>query len=168
MNLADAIRMASHTPVAPKPAQTPAFTQGVVEHHVSPFQPESSSETTEGLAEAIVMELPGLIEPRHTDEHEGVDMSSFPTSASAGMIRLELYLPPEQLQRLIRSVVASQHSVLTLREAASHLRVPQSRLEEMAEQQLVPAFKVDGKWRFSRARLEEWTTENKWDKEQIS
>ena len=72
------------------------------------------------------------------------------------VVRLELFLTPEQISSLFRAVVASQHSVMTLREAANHLRIPSQSLEELAKTGEVPAFLVDGRWRFPRAGLDEW------------
>jgi excisionase family DNA binding protein len=74
-------------------------------------------------------------------------------------VRLELFLGPEQVSMLMRSVVAAQHTVLTLREAAQFLRIPGTHLKQLAEDSAVPGFKVDGKWRFSRATLESWLTD---------
>ncbi len=79
-----------------------------------------------------------------------------PLPSGSTAVRLEMFLSPEQLQGLFRSVMATQHSVMTLREAAHFLRVHTHVLEELAEANGVPAFQVDGKWRFSRASLDEW------------
>ena len=79
-----------------------------------------------------------------------------PLPSGSTAVRLEMFLSPEQLQGLFRSVMATQHSVMTLREAAHFLRVHTHVLEEMAEANRIPAFQVDGKWRFSRASLDEW------------
>ena len=74
------------------------------------------------------------------------------------VVRLELFLAPEQLSSLFKAVVSSQHTVMTLREAANFLRIPANALDQMAQDREIPAFQVDGKWRFSRATLEEWLT----------
>lgn len=79
-----------------------------------------------------------------------------PQAPAGNVVRLELFLTPEQISSLFRAVVASQHSVMTLREAANHLRVPHQALEELAKSGEVPAFVVDGRWRFPRAGLDEW------------
>lgn len=71
-------------------------------------------------------------------------------------VRLELVLNPEQLKGFFGAVIASQHSVLTLREAANFLRVSQTALEKMAQNGEVPGIQVDGKWRFTRPALEDW------------
>lgn len=87
---------------------------------------------------------------------EGVPEPPQPMPGGSTAVRLEMFLSPEQLQGLFRSVMATQHSILTLREAAHFLRVQSHVLEEMAEGGRVPAFQVDGKWRFSRSGLDEW------------
>jgi excisionase family DNA binding protein len=76
--------------------------------------------------------------------------------AGHNVVRLELVLNPEQLKGFFGAVIATQHSVLTLREAASLLRVSQSSLERLAEEGNVPGVMVDHKWRFTRTALDEW------------
>jgi excisionase family DNA binding protein len=136
MNLADAIRRASH--LTPKQE----------DEQVTEFASYASQE------------------PMAADDKEALEGLNISTSPGPGLIRLELFLPPDQLHRLIRSVAATQHTVLTLREAAGHLRISTSRLEELAVAREIPAFQVDGKWRFSRARLEEWVAEHHLTKEE--
>ncbi|HTQ11313.1 MAG TPA: helix-turn-helix domain-containing protein [Fimbriimonadaceae bacterium] len=72
------------------------------------------------------------------------------------VVRLELVLAPEQLKGFFGAVAKSQHSVLTLREAANLLRVSQKALEAMALDGNVPGMMLDGKWRFTRQALEDW------------
>ena len=76
--------------------------------------------------------------------------------ANTTVIRLEMFLTAEQISSLFRSVATSQHSVLTLREAANHLRISTHSLEELAVSAEIPAFFVDGKWKFPKAGLDEW------------
>jgi excisionase family DNA binding protein len=71
-------------------------------------------------------------------------------------VRLELHLSPEQLASLFRSVLAKGHTVMTLKEVSALLRVDTSTLERMAESRELPAFLVDGRWRFPRAGVEDW------------
>jgi excisionase family DNA binding protein len=141
MNLADAIRRAGHVPsrVEEKATSADAF-HSVVE--VEATVPIEDKEILEGL--------------------------NLSTGPGPGLIKLELFLPPDQLHRLIRSVAATQHNVMTLRESASYLRIPTARLEELAAERKLPGFQVDGKWRFSRARLEEWVAANHLPREQAS
>ena len=80
-----------------------------------------------------------------------------PSSAGAA-VRLELFLTPEQLSNLFRAVAANQHTMLTLREAASYLRISANSLDSMAHEGEIPGFLIDGKWRFSKAAIDEWLT----------
>lgn len=80
-------------------------------------------------------------------------------------VRFELVLSPEQMNALFKGVVEAERSVLTLREAAHHLRIPSRRLEEIAELGQIPAFLIDGKWRFSRNSVDEWLAKQSFRKE---
>jgi excisionase family DNA binding protein len=76
--------------------------------------------------------------------------------ATSNVVRLELVLNPEQLGSLLRAIVAGQHSVMTLREAAAFLRLPSPVVDQMATEGKLPALSIDGKWRFTHAALDEW------------
>jgi excisionase family DNA binding protein len=45
---------------------------------------------------------------------------------------------------------------MTLREAAHYLRLRLAEVESLAEQGIIPGFKVDGRWRFLKNALDEW------------
>ena len=79
-----------------------------------------------------------------------------PAVANGGVVRLELFLSPEQLSGLFRAVVANQHTVMTLREAAKYLRIAPNHLAQMAQEGKIPALMIDGKWRFARSGVDEW------------
>lgn len=83
-------------------------------------------------------------------------LSSVNPTASHGVVRLELLLSPEQLHELLRGLMNGVHSVLTLREAANYLRITSAALSTMAENGHVPAFRIEGKWKFSKTTLDEW------------
>lgn len=145
MNLADAIRKAS----LGKPHETAEEPVHLVrepsvwdrlepEHQEQPAQPESAGVTVE--------------EPTV----EATNEPSYPASAVGAAVRLELFLSPEQLSTLFRAVAANQHTMLTLRETASFLRVPASSLEQLAQDGHIPGFHIDGRWRFSKAAIEDW------------
>jgi excisionase family DNA binding protein len=72
------------------------------------------------------------------------------------VVRIELFLSPDQLNNLLRGIIGAQHSVLTLREAAKYVRITATDLENLCETHQVPAFKLEGKWRFPKAALDEW------------
>lgn len=139
MNLADAIRRAAQTSGAPL-GQPEAPSQDTPYAYSEP-EPVKAPLEGEVLAKEQKMKQP----------QEAIE-----TPHGHNVVRLELVLNPEQLKGFFGAVIASQHSVLTLREAASYLRVTQTSLEKLAEDGDVPGMSVDGKWRFTREALEEW------------
>ena len=83
-----------------------------------------------------------------------------PTSVTSGnAVRLELFLSGEQMTAMLRAIMAGQHSVLTLREAAAYLRVSPSTLEKLVESDEIPGVEIDGRWRFPKLNLDEWLLE---------
>lgn len=145
MNLADAIRRATQTSGVPFGAE-----EDRSHATCTPFsEPEALAEDTT-LAKEQHM--------KQAQEDTGIP-------AGHNVVRLELVLNPEQLKGFFGAVIASQHSVLTLREAAGFLRVSQSSLEKMADEGDVPGMMVDGKWRFTRPALEDWLYANPKKKE---
>ncbi|MBX3111839.1 MAG: helix-turn-helix domain-containing protein [Fimbriimonadaceae bacterium] len=77
-------------------------------------------------------------------------------NVSGSVVRLELFLSAEQLGGMFRAIMAGQHTVLTMREAASYLRITTGALEKLAEDGEVPAVQIDGRWRFPKASLDDW------------
>lgn len=150
MNLADAIRKAAQhhvpieatpVPIHDEPTQAPAF-------------------EVEDVAQAP--ETVAIPESFQAESREPSPMNSTPEPTgdlqSGAAVRLELFLTPEQLSNLFRAVAANQHTMLTLREAASYLRVSSGSLESLAHEGEIPGFLIDGKWRFSKAAIDEWLT----------
>jgi excisionase family DNA binding protein len=62
----------------------------------------------------------------------------------------------QQLYDLLQWLARNLHPVMTLREAAHYLRLRPTELQALAESGDIPAFKVDGKWRFLKNALDEW------------
>lgn len=83
-----------------------------------------------------------------------------PQVNSGNVVRLELFLSGEQMAVMLKSLLAGQHSILTLREAAAYLRIPQSTLAELAEANEVPGVNLDGRWRFPKNSLDDWLVAN--------
>jgi len=139
MNLADAIRQAAQSNGNPLPSEQRPPTIEIIDNpvYLQPAQP------TESFME-------------HAHEESRVPDPPSPAVAHGGVVRLELFLSPEQLSGLFRAVVANQHTVMTLREAASYLRMGPSVLEQMAQDGKIPALMIDGKWRFARHAVDEW------------
>lgn len=136
MNLADAIRRAAWS--------------GGVPANAEEDKPQAAFPTEPELA------APAGVESLAKEENMKHPTEAIETPPGHNVVRLELVLNPEQLKGFFGAVIASQHSVLTLREAAAYLRVSQSALEKMSLEGDVPAMSVDGKWRFTRQALEDW------------
>ncbi len=164
MNLADAIRQAAqraNEDTAPVAAATPSF----IAHDEpaaqapapAPAQPIDEDETeTDFLFEAVAAESTEAPHAPHAAVKAG------------NAVRIELFLSPEQMSTMLRSIISSQHTMMTLREAASYLRINASTLEEMAQTGEVPAIHIDGRWRFSRNVVDEWLTAKSFHQERQS
>ena len=147
MNFADAIRQANRQIAPPPPELFP-----VREATYAAAQPATPPAVKEPKPAAVVPEEVKI-------ESESTPEFVYEPPVAAGnttVIRLEMFLTAEQISALFRSVATSQHSVLTLREAANHLRISAHSLEELAVSAEIPAFFVDGKWKFPKAGLDEW------------
>jgi excisionase family DNA binding protein len=163
MNLADAIRRAAH-------ASGQSFTQphsaadATVDNTIELHPPAETEATTpaefaspQTPEEDFVNHPASAFDIVHASE-TAMPEPPAPVVAGGSVVRLELFLAPEQLNSLFRAVVATQHSVMTLREAATFLRIPANKLEQMAHDREIPAFQLEGKWRFPRAAVDEWLT----------
>lgn len=145
MNLADAIRQVHVLPDSPN-AITPDVTKTI----------EEDAATSPSAAAQSKFENPRsrVDSPPQAMLHEDVT----PVSVSGNAIRLELFLNAEQMNSMLRAIMSGHHSVMTPAEAARYLRIPVSQLEKMAEDSSVPALKIEGRWRFPKAALDEWLT----------
>lgn len=129
MNLADALRS-----VSPGAAFLAA---------VEPLSEERREEQ-----EALEPAIPAALTPPEPPQVPG-----------GNVVRLELWLTGEQMQGMLRALMAGQHTVLTAREAASYLRITPATLLDLAEKGEVPGLFLDGKWRFPKNTLDEWMVE---------
>ncbi|MEA1051899.1 helix-turn-helix domain-containing protein [Lamprobacter modestohalophilus] len=50
----------------------------------------------------------------------------------------------------------TEGEILTLKEVAEYLKVTERTIYRLAGAKKIPAFKVGGTWRFSRAEMDEW------------
>jgi excisionase family DNA binding protein len=50
----------------------------------------------------------------------------------------------------------TEGEILTLKEVAGYLKVTERTIYRLAGAKKIPAFKVGGTWRFSRADIDEW------------
>lgn len=55
--------------------------------------------------------------------------------------------------------IDSSIKLLTLREAASLLKISQRTLHRMIQKGRIPAFKIGSQWRILESRFEEWIQE---------
>ena len=141
MNLADAIRKATH--VAITNAEPVPFGE-----RVSPV-----TSVTPSMAEGEESTMNESIDNNSPARQPGG--SEYP-NAQQSVVRLELLLTPDQLSNLFRAVAANQHSLWTLKDAAAYLRITPKALIALAEEGSVPGFLVDGRWRFAKHTVDEW------------
>lgn len=140
MNLADAIRRATTKSAAfREPQGWPDLNE---EPKIMPTSgrsgPRPSNET--GLAPVQVPEPP---------THE---------VTAGNAIRLEIFLSGEQMTTMLKAIMAGQHTVLTLREAAAYLRIGSKALQRLVEDGEIPALEIDGRYRFPKTNLDDWMT----------
>ena len=50
----------------------------------------------------------------------------------------------------------NEGEILTIRQVADYLKVPERTVYRLAGAKKIPAFKVGGTWRFSRADIDNW------------
>ncbi|MGQ9656829.1 MAG: helix-turn-helix domain-containing protein [Fimbriimonadales bacterium] len=94
---------------------------------------------------------PRPIEPAHESVSPPAD-----DTESVQTVRFEVRLTNQQLHDLLQWLARNLHPVMTLREAARYLRLHTAELQALAEAGVIPAFKVDNKWRFLKNALDEW------------
>lgn len=127
MNLADAIRKALAE--APKPPDGPPHDESVEHDHEEPVMVHRHDEPQQPPPQAL---------------QEG------------SFARLELFLSPEQMASVLKVAFIYHRSVMSLREAAAYLRCTPHALEELAASGEIPAFMIDGVWRFPKNAIDEW------------
>ncbi len=135
MNLVDAIRKAGTAPadLTVPTAQRTTVPTPTTTHPVE-IQPEAQENLTAPEETAI---WPG-------------------TPATGNLVRIELLLSPEQTQALLRNALTQQKTVWTSRDVAVYLRMHASTVEKMANEGALPAFKVEGHWRFTKTAIDDW------------
>lgn len=165
----EAFFAAPSTPVSPVPEPVASAQPVPLETPTDPapvseaVEPVSTPKPSHAKAEhkpkpRLEPDIAQVVTSFKSDEGEPVRMPDPPGPPVAGgsVVRLELFLSPEQLMSLFRTIVTTHHTVMTSREAAAFLRIAPAVLEQLAESHEIPAFQMDGKWRFSRASLDEW------------
>lgn len=152
MHLIDAIRMAAQQGREAKQPAAEQQTQEAVVSGTQPSEKEVPMNHTQSPSAVPPQESLG-IEP---DAPRPIDPAVVANAGS--VVRLELFLSPEQMHQLLRGILQGAHSVMTLREASQFLRMKNETLVQMAEDGQIPAFLVEGRWKFPRQTLEEWVT----------
>jgi excisionase family DNA binding protein len=154
VNFADAIRKASREHESGYLALTPVYLASADGTHPT----VEKIEVVEHIVHHEVVPAPTVVQEAPKVARPSAKSDSHSSPAGEKTVHLEFTLTTEELSLLFKSVAMAQHSVMTSREAASHLRLPVQRLEEMAKSGEIPAFQVDGKWRFPKAGLDGWVT----------
>jgi excisionase family DNA binding protein len=140
VNLADAIRKAASKGVVEVQPATRAPEQPFQSAAKSPVEPDLKSNNGPTHIEV----------PVHAPE---------PLNAAVqggNAVRLEIFLNGEQMAGMLKAIMAGQHSVLTVREAASYLRVSPKTIERLIEDGEIPAVEIDGRYRFPKSNLDDW------------
>ena len=57
---------------------------------------------------------------------------------------------------IIMSTSTSDGEILTIKQVADYLKVTERTIYRLAAAKQIPAFKVGGTWRFSRAEINQW------------
>ena len=57
---------------------------------------------------------------------------------------------------IIMSTSTSNGEILTIKQVADYLKVTERTIYRLAAAKQIPAFKVGGTWRFSRAEINQW------------
>ena len=61
-----------------------------------------------------------------------------------------------QKMAIIMSTSTSNGEILTIKQVADFLKVTERTIYRLAAAKQIPAFKVGGTWRFSRAEINQW------------
>jgi len=61
-----------------------------------------------------------------------------------------------QKMAIIMSTSTSNGEILTIKQVADYLKVTERTIYRLAAAKQIPAFKVGGTWRFSRAEINQW------------
>jgi excisionase family DNA binding protein len=112
------------------------------------------------LVDAIRIASQQRLHPAPEEQASTGGAAAFASQAEEGegiqTVRFEVRLNSQQLYDLLQWLARNLHPVMTLREAAHYLRLRPMELQALAENGAIPAFKVDGKWRFLKSALDEW------------
>jgi len=63
---------------------------------------------------------------------------------------------------------SSEDAILTIKDVAEYLKVAEKTVYRLAGAKQIPAFKVGGSWRFSRADIDSWIKQQSMDRLEAS
>lgn len=72
------------------------------------------------------------------------------------LVRMEIHLRPDQIDRVMQAIQSSAHAVMTLSEAARYLRISPAKLKRLAEMGQIPGIALENCWRFPKTTLDDW------------
>ncbi len=82
-----------------------------------------------------------------------------------------LYYPASVFAKLIIIIMSkstTEGEILTIKEVADYLKVTERTIYRLAAAKHIPAFKVGGSWRFSRADIDSWIKQQSMEGLEIS
>lgn len=147
---------------APVPTQEPSLTVTAVNHgedqDTAPVANPTWGHDTGRLTFDAGPEEARRLFASDSATGEPVELPEAPlgSTGTGNAVRFEIFLSPEQLSCLFRALVATQHSMMTMREAANYLRITAGALEQLAQEGKIPALQIEGRWRFPKSGIDEW------------
>jgi excisionase family DNA binding protein len=159
MHLVDAIRKATQQSTTAATDIGVAATEAVMKSKGQETkQPEVTPDTARITEKNDGKTTPAQPIAGISPENQPNEINPIVTSSGGSVIRLELFLTPEQTHQMLRGIFQGSHTVMTLREASQYLRVSGDTLIEMAQSGEIPAFMMDNRWKFPKQGIDEWIT----------
>lgn len=159
MHLVDAIRKAAQQSTTAATDIEVAATEAVMENKSQANkQTEIDTDITTDAGQKTGKNIPTQPIAGISPEQQPNAINPIVTSSGGSVIRLELFLTPEQTHQMLRGIFQGSHTVMTLREASQYLRVSGDTLIEMAQSGEIPAFMMDNRWKFPKQGIDEWIT----------
>lgn len=150
MNLVDAIRAAAQKPQ--EPIETPLIP---ISEDRTPYQETDTPVTASSQQTQLIPPDPAP-KAKPVQDSQSTPVMLEDHMDSMRVVRFEVLLTQQQVGDLMQWMAHNMRSVMTLREAAHYLRLRMVQVQALAEHGDLPAFRVDGKWRFLKTTLDEW------------
>lgn len=149
MNLVDAIRAAAQKPQEPIETSLIPVSENQSTHHERGTPATASSQQAQTESTSVPQAKP-------VQDNQNTPMTLEDHMDGIRMVRFEVLLTQQQVGDLMQWLAHNMRSVMTLRETAHYLRLRATQVQALAEHGDLPAFRVDGKWRFLKTTLDEW------------